>query len=102
MRVRVHDLSLGGCLLEAPLKIDVGRRLTLRLGIPGSDWLSLEGETVRVAPPSRFAVQFLDMDQMKEHRLQRVIDYLAFSRAARTTMVGSADLSQADLMKRPH
>lgn len=92
MRVRIHDLSLGGCLLEAPLNIDIGRRLTLRLNVPGDDWLSLQGETVRVAPPAKFAVKFVDMDQTTEHRLQRVLDHLAFSRTSSATMDGNADV----------
>jgi hypothetical protein len=102
MRVRIHDLSLRGCLLEAPCGSVVGQRLTLRLGLPGSDWFSLQGETIRLTAPSKFAVQFLEMDQAREHRLQRVIEYLALSRAARTTMVGSADLSPENHVKRAH
>jgi hypothetical protein len=77
MRVRIHDLSLGGCLIEAPLSIEIGRRLTVRFDLPGEDWLSLQGEAIRMSDRTRFAIKFIDMDASKESRLQRVIDRLS-------------------------
>jgi hypothetical protein len=91
MRVRIHDLSLGGCLLEAPLHIDVGHRLTLQLDLPGDDGLSLQGEAVRIAARSKVAVKFVGMDKRKEHRLQRVIEQLALSRALASPLNGTPD-----------
>jgi hypothetical protein len=93
MRIRIHDLSLGGCLIEAPMAITVGCRLTLRLDLPGEDWLSLQGEAVRVAAQSTFAVKFIDMDDITTNRLQRVIDQLTSnSLALDSTLGGAADV----------
>jgi hypothetical protein len=92
MRVRIHDLSLGGCLIEAPQALEVGRRLTLCLDVPGEDGLSLQGEAVRRSDGTKFAVKFIDMDQTTESRLQRVIDRLSVaSRAPGSTIGGAVD-----------
>ena len=93
MRIRIHDLSLGGCLIEAPMDITVGCRLTLRLDLPGEDRLSLQGEAVRVATQSTFAVKFIDMDDITTNRLQRVIDQMTSnSLAPHSTIGGAADV----------
>jgi c-di-GMP-binding flagellar brake protein YcgR len=92
MQVRIHDLSLGGCLIEAPFAIEVGRRITLRLDLPGDDQLSLHGETVRIQDHSRFAVQFLEMDEAKQRRLERAIERLLASPADAGTIDGAASL----------
>jgi PilZ domain len=90
MRVRIHDLSLGGCLIEAPLSIEVGRRLTLRFDLPGEDWLSLQGEAVRMSDRMKFAIKFIDMDAAKENRLQRVIDRLSVASSTPTPSIDAS------------
>ena len=90
MRVRIHDLSLGGCLIEASLAIEVGRRLTLRFDLPGEDWLSLHGEAVRVSDRTKFAIKFIDMDATKESRLQRVIDRLSVASPSPASTIDAA------------
>jgi c-di-GMP-binding flagellar brake protein YcgR len=92
MRVRIHDLSLGGCLLEGPFAIELGRRFTLRLDLPGDDQLSLDGETVRIQDHSRFAVKFLAMDEATQRRLERAIERLLASPADTGTIDGAATL----------
>ena len=93
VKVRIHDISLGGCLIEAPLPVQVGRRITLRLICLANTGFHLEGETVRVQGRSRLAVKFLDLDVAKQGRLQQVIEHLtATSPAAGSTRGGAADV----------
>ena len=91
MQVRIHDLSLGGCLIEAPMPVQVGRRLILRLDLAGREWLSLECETVRVQERLKFAVKFADMDETKQRRLQQVIEHLASFPAEGSVFVPAGD-----------
>lgn len=90
MRVRIHDLSLGGCLIEAPLSIEIGSRLTLRFDLPGEDWLSLQGEAVRISDRRKVAIKFIDIDAAKESRLQRVIDRLSVASSNPISTVDAA------------
>jgi c-di-GMP-binding flagellar brake protein YcgR len=93
MQVRIHDLSLGGCLIEAPVMVQIGRRIRLHIRLPGNGWLSFEAESVRVQDRVTFAVKFRDVSETKKRRLQQVIDHLgATSPAAPSTLDGSADI----------
>lgn len=94
MWVRIHDLRLGGGLIEAPMSIEIGHRLTLRLDLPGEDRLSLQGEAVRVSDRTRFAIKFIDMDEAKESRLQRMIDRMSVDASdPGSTLGGTVDSS---------
>ena len=92
VKVRIYDLSLGGCLIEASLPLQIGRRITLRLELPGEESLSLEGETVRVQEPSKYAVKFLDLDEAKQSQLQQMIERLMATSPAGSTLEGAADV----------
>jgi hypothetical protein len=74
VQVHIRDLSLGGCLLEAPFTVRTGRRFTLRLDLPGDEWISLRAETVRIQAPTTFAVKFLDLDDTTENRLRQALE----------------------------
>lgn len=74
MVVRIHDVSLGGCLIEASVPIEIGRRLTLRLDVPGDEPITIAGEAVRFQGGFRYAVQFIEMDDDTCGRLERALD----------------------------
>src|SRR5262245_1972130 len=44
--LRIHDLSIGGCLIECYYDVAIGRRLTLQIELPSEGWITLEAETV--------------------------------------------------------
>jgi hypothetical protein len=73
MLVRIHNLSLGGCLVEAPYEVEIGDRLTLHLDLPGEGRFSLQGETVRLHERYGFAVRFVDIDGPSRARLEHAI-----------------------------
>ena len=84
MKVRIRDISLGGCLVEAPLPVQVGQHVTLQLDLPGDGSLSLEGETVRVHDRLKLAVEFRNLSGTTRRRLQEVITYLIATSPAAT------------------
>jgi hypothetical protein len=76
MLVRIHDLSLSGCLIEAPYQIEIGSRVTLHLDLPGEGWIAIQGEAVRVHEDYGFAVKFVEVSEANRARLERAIERL--------------------------
>ncbi|HLG58012.1 MAG TPA: PilZ domain-containing protein [Vicinamibacterales bacterium] len=76
MLVRIHDLSLGGCLIEAPFNVEIGRRITLHLDLPGEGRLVVQAEIVRLRANYGFAVKFVDVDKDIRGRLERALERL--------------------------
>lgn len=71
--LRIHDLSVGGCLIEAHYDQPVGRRIRLEIELPWEGWLKFEGETLYTRPDFGFAVKFVNQDEETRARLERVI-----------------------------
>jgi hypothetical protein len=76
MLVRIHDLSVGGCLIEAPFNLEIGRRITLRLDLPGEGLVAVQAEIVRLRANYGFAVKFVDLDDDSRGRLERALERL--------------------------
>lgn len=71
--LRIHDLSVGGCLVEAHYDQTVGRRIQMEIELPHEGWVTLEGDTLYIRPDFGFAVKFVDMGDETRGRLERVI-----------------------------
>jgi hypothetical protein len=76
MDLRVHDLSLGGCLIESFHEASPGRRLRIQIDLPGEDSLILDAETLYNRTDYGFAVKFIDPSAAALATLARVIDRL--------------------------
>jgi hypothetical protein len=74
--VRIHDLSLGGCLIEAHHHQPAGRRISLEIELPFEGWVQLESETVYSRADYGFAVKFVEVPGETRERLSRVIGRL--------------------------
>lgn len=74
--IRVHDLSVSGCLVEAHHEPPAGRRLTLDLELPFEGWLRLQGEIVYSRADYGFAVRFVDLPEDVRARLAHVVQRL--------------------------
>jgi hypothetical protein len=81
--IRIHDLSVGGCLIEAHHHQPAGRRITLDIELPFEGWLRLEAETVYARSDYGFAVRFVDVPGDVRERLNRCIDRLRSAQAPR-------------------
>ena len=77
--LRIHELSLHGCLIELEQPVVFGRRITLQIKLPGEGWLGLTADILRVRHSSWLAAKFVNIDAATMERLARAID-----RAGRT------------------
>jgi len=75
--VTIHDLSLGGCLIQAYHEQAPGRQFTLEIHLPYYGWVSVEAESVYVREGYGFAAKFVDMSDEAHSNLEEVIWRLA-------------------------
>lgn len=75
--LHIHDLSEGGCLIQAYHDQPPGQRFTLEIELPYEGWITLEAETLYIRSGYGFAVKFLDVPAETRDRLDRVIQRLA-------------------------
>ena len=61
--VRIHDLSLGGCLIQAFHEQAPGRRFTLEIELPYHGWVTVEAESIYVRDGYGFAAKFVGMSE---------------------------------------
>ena len=80
--LHIHDLSVGGCLVESYHEIRSGRRMTIDIELPVEGWVSLQAETCYVRDGYGFAVKFVDVPDEMRVRLERVVQLLLDQAAA--------------------
>ncbi len=71
--LRIHDLSLGGCLIQAYHEQAPGRRFTLEIELPDAGWIEIEAESIYVREGYGFAARFVEMTDETRASLERVI-----------------------------
>ena len=71
--VHIHDLSAGGCLIQAFHEQAPGRRFTLEIDLPYHGWVTLEAESLYVRDGYGFAAKFLDVSDDLSRTLEAVI-----------------------------
>lgn len=71
--VHIHDLSAGGCLIQAFHEQAPGRRFTLEIDLPYHGWVTLEAESLYVRDGYGFAAKFLDVPDDLCRTLEAVI-----------------------------
>ena len=71
--VHIHDLSVGGCLIQSYHDQPPGRRLTLEIDLPFHGRVTLEAETVTTREGYGFAVRFVNMPSDLRVKLNDVV-----------------------------
>jgi hypothetical protein len=71
--LRIHDVSLGGCLIQAFHEQAPGRRFTLEIEFPYEGWMEFEAESIYVREGYGFAAKFVDMPDATRDRLEAVL-----------------------------
>ena len=74
--IRIHDLSVGGCLIQCFHEEPVGKRVKIALELPYEGWLTLEGEILYARLDYGYAVKWIDVPADTHAKLERVINHL--------------------------
>jgi PilZ domain len=74
--VRVHDLSVEGCLVEVSFGTLSGTGVRLQIDLPGEGWTVVPCETLHIAGHNSFAVRFVRLDEETRSRIERALDRL--------------------------
>jgi hypothetical protein len=71
--VHIHDLSMGGCLIQAFHEQAPGRRFTLEIELPYHGWVTIEAESLYMRDGYGFAAKFVEMSDAVSGSLEDVI-----------------------------
>jgi hypothetical protein len=80
--LRIYDLSLGGCLIEAHHEQRPGQRFTLQIELPLEGWVEVQAESLYVREGYGFAAQFVEMSDEVRPRMERALARLGAAPAA--------------------
>jgi hypothetical protein len=75
--VRIYDISMGGCFVNAMHEQDAGVVVVLRIQLPGEQWLEVKAETLYRRPGFGFAVKFVELTDASRAQLERALELLA-------------------------
>ena len=71
--VRIHDLSVGGCLIESHHEAVMGRRFQLEVELPGEGWVCVDAEALYLRENFGFAAKFIGMQEDAGVKLARAV-----------------------------
>jgi hypothetical protein len=74
--LHIHDLSVGGCLIESYYEGTVGKQINIEIELPYVGWVRLRAEILYTRPDYGFAVKFVDIPDETLGKLAGVIDRL--------------------------
>lgn len=70
---RIEDVSLGGCFVNTPGRVDVGEIVGLEIKLPSDEWLPLRGKVVSYQEGIGFGVLFSFLTPKQEQALTILI-----------------------------
>jgi hypothetical protein len=73
--IRIHALSVVGCLIQSAHDLPVGRQMTIEIDLPYEGTVTLVAESVNTRRGHGFAVQFVSMTDEVRAALERVIEW---------------------------
>jgi hypothetical protein len=74
--IHIHELNVGGCLVESFHEEPAGRRIALEIYLPPEGWITLQTEALYTLPGYGFAVKFVDTPDETQAALERGINQL--------------------------
>jgi len=66
----ITNLSGGGCYLDTVGETRSGEIVCFRVLLPDDDWLYLEGEVRHYVAGVGFGVQFVDLNEEQQHKIE--------------------------------
>jgi hypothetical protein len=82
--VRVHDLSVGGGLIECFHEERIGRRIALEIELPTEGWVPLTAEIVSIRPNYGYAVKWVDVSPEVQWKLEIAIERISIENPDQT------------------
>ena len=79
--LRIHDLSVRGCLIECYYDIPVGRRISLQIELPAEGWITVDAEALYLRNNIGVAVRFVGLSGANQSRIERSIERLTLEQA---------------------
>ena len=74
--IRIHDLGIGGCLVQCFHEEPAGRRIKIALELPHEGWVTLEAEILYTRLDYGYAVKWVNVPAETHSKLERVINHL--------------------------
>jgi PilZ domain-containing protein len=74
-KLRLYDLSVGGCLIDSLTAATAQHPIRLRITLPDGNTVAVRG---LIVPPPRdigYAVRFIDLDARTSEMIERALDY---------------------------
>jgi hypothetical protein len=86
--IRIHDLSIGGCLIESNDQVRLGLGIAIQIDLPGEGWISVDAETLYVRANFGFAATFITLSRANRGRIERTIERLMVERSRQNWTLG--------------
>lgn len=76
IELRVHGLSVIGCLIQSGQDVPVGRQITIEIDLPYDEGtVRVDAESVNRRPGYGFAVTFVNMPDEAREKIERLIEW---------------------------
>jgi hypothetical protein len=70
---RIEDLSLGGCFINTPGRVDPGEIVGIEIKLPSGEWLQLRGEVASCQQGIGFGLLFSFLTDDEEQALRELV-----------------------------
>jgi hypothetical protein len=74
--LRIHDLSVRGCLIECYYDIPSGQRIALQIELPAEGWITVDAEALFLRNNVGVAVRFVGLNGANRARIERTLERL--------------------------
>lgn len=70
---RVDDVSLGGCFVNTPGRVEQDEEVDLQIQLPSGEWLALQGRVATYQPGIGFGLSFSALTEKETAALEELI-----------------------------
>jgi PilZ domain len=80
-KLRLYDLSAGGCLVDSMAAVTTARDIQLRLDLPDGNSVAVVARIVLPPRDIGYAVRFIDLDAETRSMIERALDQALLQRS---------------------
>ena len=74
-KLRLYDLSVGGCLIDSLTAVTAQHPVRLRITLPDGNTVTVRGQVVLPPRDIGYAVRFIDLDARTREMIEQALDY---------------------------